>query len=107
MKINANEQRELLELQAQLTRLKIAAEYLKQQKAREQQSIIDSGFNKAVGLTHQALSLSNGLPSSRLLWNSVFLPLRWRQRLLMGAALLLWKYWRDSQSSANRMMRKF
>lgn len=90
------QQREILALQAQLVRLKIAAEYLKQQQARQQQSSIDSGFNKALSLGNAAIGLTDGLPSRRLLWNSVFLPLRWRHRLLVGAALLLWQYWRDS-----------
>ncbi len=94
--MNINEQREILELQVQLARLKIAAEYLKQQQARQQQSLVDDGFNRALGFTQTAIGFTDGLPSRRLLWNSVFLPLRWRQRLLVGTALLLWKFWRDS-----------
>lgn len=96
MRMTSEQQREILELQAQLARLKIAAEYLKQQQARQQQSSIDAGFNKALSLTNTAIGFTDGLPSRRLLWNSVFLPLRWRHRLILGSVLLLWKLWRDS-----------
>lgn len=91
--MNIHEQREILELQVHLARLKIAAEYLKQQ--REQQNLVDDGFNKVLGFAQAVIGLTSGLPSRRLLWSNVFLPLRWRQRLLAGAVLLLWKFWCD------------
>ncbi|MDO5640634.1 MAG: hypothetical protein Q4G28_12285 [Neisseria sp.] len=102
MSMTSKQQREILELQAQLARLKIAAEYLKQQQERQQQSSIDAGFNKVLGAANSALGLTDGLPSNRLLWNSVFLPLRWRQRLLVGVGLLLWQFWRDSAHDGTR-----
>ncbi|MDO1508883.1 MULTISPECIES: hypothetical protein [unclassified Neisseria] len=81
-----SEERELLELKANLARLKIAAEQLKLRKEREQQKHIDSKFT-------QFVSLADGLPSSDLLWKSAFLPLRWKHRLLLGAGLVLWRWW--------------
>ena len=89
------QERELLEMQAQLARLKIAAEYLQKRRAAEQQSLLDANFSTAVGL-------ANGLPSGHLLWNSVFLPLRWKHRIAAAAALLLWQLWRDGGHSGSR-----
>ncbi|MDO5073037.1 Uncharacterised protein [Neisseria animaloris] len=81
-----SEERELLELKANLARLKITAEQLKLRKARAQQKHIDSKFN-------QFVSLADGLPSSDLLWKSAFLPLRWKHRFMLGAGLVLWRLW--------------
>ena len=54
------QERELLEMQAQLARLKIAAEYLQKRRAAVQQSLLEANFSKAVGL-------ANGLSSADLM----------------------------------------
>ena len=83
-----HEERQLLEMQAELARLKITAERLKMQRARERQSMIDTGFNTILGL-------ADGLPSQNLIWKSLLLPLSWKHRILTAAGLLLWQVWRQ------------
>ncbi|MFV2028779.1 hypothetical protein [Neisseria sp. S1] len=95
MGLSNKEKIALLELEAQLVRLRIAAEYLKKQKLTREQQRVDAGFNQALGITKTAFGLTKGLPSSRLLWNGLMLPVRWRYRILAGAALVLWQLFRD------------
>lgn len=95
MGISNKEKRELLELEAQLIRLRIAAEYLKKQKLAREQKHVDAGFNQALGITKTVFGLTKGLPSSKLLWNGLILPLRWRYRILAGVALVFWRLFRE------------
>lgn len=83
-----SEERKLLEMQAELARLRITAQRLKKQQAGRRQGLIDSGFNTVVGL-------ADGLPSQRLLWKSLLLPLSWKHRIITAAGLLVWQVWRQ------------
>lgn len=77
---NKSEQRQLLELEADLMRLKITAQHLKMKKANEQHSSLDT-----------ILGLTDIIPTHHLLRKSLLLPLGWKNRILAGAAYLLWK----------------
>ncbi|MFC3873073.1 hypothetical protein [Neisseria musculi] len=83
-----NEERKLLEMQAELARLKITAARLKMQRARERKNMIDTGFNTV-------LSLADNAPPQSLLWKSLLLPLSWKHRIFAAAGLLLWQVWRQ------------
>ncbi|MGB4882950.1 MAG: hypothetical protein WBO82_07970 [Neisseria sp.] len=91
-KLSTKEKRELLELQVELLHLKIAVEQLKKRKYYSQQNLLDTKFMSAFNLTE-------GLPSGKLLWNTLLLPLNWRKRLLVGSGLFLWQLYRDTQSN--------
>ena len=97
--LTAKQERELLELRVELLRLKIAAEQLKRRQARAQQNAIDRNFMSA-------LSLADGLPSGKLLWNTLLLPLNWRNRLLAGVGLFLWQVYRNVSSPSPRVRRR-
>lgn len=87
--MSADKERKLLEMQAELARLKITAERLKIRQERERQTLIDSGFNTF-------LSLADGLPSQNLIWKGLLLPLGWKHRILTAAGLMLWQVWRQN-----------
>lgn len=89
-KFNAEQQREILEMQAELARLRIAAEYLKKRQEDQRQQQTDLGLSRM-------MQLADDLPSGNLLWKTVFLPLRWKHRLLAAAALLIWQMWRKTK----------
>ncbi|WP_373746017.1 hypothetical protein [Neisseria dentiae] len=86
--MNADEERKLLVMQAELARLKITAEHLKIKQERKRQTLIDSSFNTFLGL-------ADGLPSQNLIWKSLLLPLSWKRRIFTAAGLLLWQVWRQ------------
>lgn len=85
-KSSIQEQRELLSLQADLVRLKMAVAQKRQQQ-------------EALGQTDQLLTLLAGsaekIGTRPLLWRAVLLPAKWRHRVLLGGALLLWQWWRN------------
>lgn len=86
--MNANEERKLLEMQAELARLKITAERLKMRRERERQSRTDTGFDTILGL-------AGSLSSQNLVRKSLLLPLSWKHRIFTTAGLLLWQIWRQ------------
>ena len=71
-------------MQAELLRLKMTAEHLKNRKAKEQEHFWESGATALLGLADTA-------PAKKLLWKTFFLPLGWKNRILAGAALAAWK----------------
>ena len=86
------EERELLELQAELARLKIQAAQLKRarNRARDRSHAAVHAFLNFKQLANSAGSLI----SNRQLFKIALLPTRWQYRLLLGGALLAWEYWR-------------
>lgn len=89
------EERELLELQAELSRLKIKAAQLKRarNRARDRSHAAVHAFLNFKQLANSAGSLI----SNRQLFKIALLPTRWQYRLLLGGALLAWEYWRLQQ----------
>ena len=89
------EERELLELQAKLARLKIQAAQLKRarNRARDRSHATVHAFLNFKQLANSAGSLI----SNRQLFKIAMLPTRWQYRLLLGGALLAWEYWRLQQ----------
>ena len=90
---NIQDERELIERQAQLARVKVAASYLKQRQEQAKQSELDSSFNYVLSTFSQATKLSSGLPSNKLLWNTIFLPMKWQNRIWVAIGLLAWQMW--------------
>ena len=76
------QQRELLALQAELARLRIRSESLRQQARNRSGKHIDW------------LKLADGLPVVMLLWQAAVLPARKQRRLLPQFGRLLWRWWR-------------
>lgn len=91
------EERELLELQAELSRLKIKAAQLKRARNR--------AFDRSHAAVHAFLNFkqlansAGSLISNRQLFKIALLPTRWQYRLLLGGALLAWEYWRLQQNN--------
>lgn len=81
-----DEQRQLLQMQAELLRLKITAERLRQQRQTARQAD-----------WQQALSLLGNLPLSGLAVRAVTRSRRWRHKLLMAAAMGVLAWWRQQQ----------
>ena len=75
------QQRELLTLQAELARLKIRSEQLRQQ-----------GRNRA-GKPIDWLKLADRLPLAMLLWQAAVLPAPKQRQLLPKFGRLLWRWW--------------
>ena len=75
------QQRELLALQAELARLKIRSENLRQQ-----------GRNRA-GKPIDWLKLADSLPLAMLLWQAAVLPAPKQRQLLPKFGRLLWRWW--------------
>ena len=75
------QQRELLTLQAELARLKIRSEQLRQQ-----------GRNRA-GKPIDWLKLADSLPLAMLLWQAAVLPAPKQRQLLPKFGRLLWRWW--------------
>ena len=75
------QQRELLALQAELARLKIRSENLRQQ-----------GRNRA-GKPIDWLKLADSLPVAMLLWQAAVLPAPKQRQLLPKFGRLLWRWW--------------
>ena len=75
------QQRELLTLQAELARLKIRSENLRQQ-----------GRNRA-GKPIDWLKLADSLPLAMLLWQAAVLPAPKQRQLLPKFGRLLWRWW--------------
>ena len=75
------QQRELLALQAELARLKIRSEQLRQQ-----------GRNRA-GKPIDWLKLADSLPLAMLLWQAAVLPAPKQRQLLPKFGRLLWRWW--------------
>ena len=75
------QQRELLTLQAELARLKIRSEQLRQQ-----------GLNRT-GKPIDWLKLADSLPLAMLLWQAAVLPAPKQRQLLPKFGRLLWRWW--------------
>ena len=75
------QQRELLTLQAELARLKIRSEQLRQQ-----------GRNRT-GKPIDWLKLADSLPLAMLLWQAAVLPAPKQRQLLPKFGRLLWRWW--------------
>ncbi|MDO5070778.1 hypothetical protein LVJ85_08060 [Neisseria sp. Dent CA1/247] len=80
-----SEQRKLLQMQAELARLKITAEHLKTRKAKEQDNFFENSLSTVV-------SLADAVPSGNMLFKTFFLPLSWKYRIITGMALAAWKF---------------
>lgn len=87
-KRNIREERELLELEIELARLKLAAAELK--RRREQQA-----DNQQDSIGHELLNLAGNASTKGLAWRAAALPVSLKHRLLLGAAFLAWEYWRN------------
>ena len=79
--LSKTQQRELLTLQAELTRLKIRSEQLRQQ-----------GRNRA-GKPIDWLKLADSLPLAMMLWQAAVLPAPKQRQLLPKFGRLLWRWW--------------
>ena len=75
------QQRELLALQAELARLKIRSEHLRQQGRNRASKPIDW------------LKLADSLPLAMLLWQAAVLPAPKQRQLLPKFGRLLWCWW--------------
>ena len=75
------QQRELLTLQAELARLKIRSEQLRQQGRNRTNKPIDW------------LKLADSLPLAMLLWQAAVLPAAKQRQLLPKFGRLLWRWW--------------
>lgn len=75
------QQRELLALQAELARLKIRSEQLRQQSRNRTNKPIDW------------LKLADSLPLAMLLWQAAVLPAAKQRQLLPKFGRLLWRWW--------------
>ncbi|MBH5330263.1 hypothetical protein H9Q10_11375 [Eikenella sp. S3360] len=84
--ISKRQQRELLALQAELARLKIRAEQLKQRKRQQQGRGTD---------WQRWLKLADRLPLAMLLWQAAVLPPAKQRALLPKAGRMLWRWWRS------------
>ncbi|KPN70916.1 hypothetical protein [Neisseria sp. 83E34] len=78
------EERELLELECKLTRLKINVERQKLKQARQ---------HTPDGPASQVLDFVGSMPSHSL-WKSVLLPMKWKHRAMVGAALMAFEFWK-------------
>ncbi|EGZ44861.1 hypothetical protein [Neisseria wadsworthii] len=81
------EERELLELECKLTRLKIDLERQKLRRSRRQEPD---------GPAAQVLDLVSNMPSQSL-WKSVLLPIKWKHRAMLGAALMAFEFWKKKR----------
>ncbi|XXQ68475.1 hypothetical protein ACKLNO_00965 [Neisseriaceae bacterium B1] len=91
-KMTREEERELLELQAMLSRLKIQAAQVKsQQKRRQEQAPSETMLNFA--------NSASSFVSNNNLLKLAMLPARWKHRILLGGALMAWEYYRAHQNS--------
>ena len=79
------QQRELLALQAELARLKIRSEQLRQQSRNRTHKPIDW------------LKLADSLPLAMLLWQAAVLPAPKQRQLLPKFGRLLWRWWSSKQ----------
>ncbi|HFC8518675.1 hypothetical protein [Neisseria weaveri] len=79
-KMTVKEQRELLQLQARLARLKISTEHLRAKKQAEQSGNITN-----------MLSLSNFSLPDNVLLKVLALPLSWKNRALLGTGWFLFQ----------------
>ena len=84
------QQRELLTLQAELARLKIRSEQLRQQ-----------GRNRA-GKPIDWLKLADSLPLAMLLWQAAVLPAPKQRQLLPKFGRLLWRWWISEQGKGKK-----
>lgn len=80
-----SEERKLLEMQAELLRLKITAAHLKTKKAKKQDNFLENSLGTVV-------SLADAVPSSNVLFKTFFLPLSWKYRIMAGTVLAAWKF---------------
>ena len=87
-KHNKRQERELLELEIELARLKLAAGEL--QRRREQQA-----SRQSENIGQELLSLAGNASAKGLAWRAVTLPVSLKHRLLVCAAFLAWEYWRN------------
>ncbi len=84
------QQRELLALQAELARLEIRAEQLKQRKLQGQGRRTD---------WQSWLTLADRLPIIMLLWQAAVLPPNRQRELLPKVGQMLWRWWRSPPPS--------
>ena len=94
-KLSKREERELLELEIELARLKLAAGELQRQRLQQQRQ-----QNESIG--YELLELAGRASHSKFAWSAIMMPARWKSRLLVGAALLAWEYWRKQQNQHYR-----
>ncbi|KPN74919.1 hypothetical protein AKG43_00715 [Neisseria sp. 74A18] len=80
-----SEERKILEMQAELARLKMTAEHLKTRRAKEKDNFFENSLSTVV-------SLADAVPSKNILFKTFFLPLGWKYRIIAGAALAAWKF---------------
>ncbi|WP_225747537.1 hypothetical protein [Eikenella sp. Marseille-P7795] len=90
--ISKQQQRELLALQAELARLKIRAEQLKQ---RQRQQGRGSDWQRW-------LKLADHLPAAMLLWQAAVLPPAKQRALLPKAGRMLWRWWRSLPAESGK-----
>ena len=87
-KYNKQQERELLELEIELARLKLASGELRRRRTQQ-----TSRHSESIG--QELLSLAGNASAKGLAWRAVTLPVSLKHRLLVGAAFLAWEYWRN------------
>ena len=97
-KLSKQEERELLELEIERARLKLATGELLR-KRQQQQRQQDEHFG------HKLIELAGQASQKKLTWSAVMMPARWKHRVLVGIALLAWEYWRKQQNHSYRSYR--
>lgn len=91
-KMTRDEERELLELEAMLARLKIQAAQAKKKKTRVQ------GKSSVNNMLNFANTAGNFISNQNLL-KLAMLPVRWKHRLLLCGGLMAWEFYRSQQKS--------
>lgn len=87
-KMTREEERELLELQAKLSRLKIQVAQAKKKQARRKENA------PADNILHLVNSAGSFVSNNSLL-KLAMLPTSWKYRVLLGGTLLAWEYYRN------------
>lgn len=98
-KMTREEERELLELQAMLSRLKIQAAQTKSQQARQKEK------SSSESMLNFATTAGNFFTNSNLL-KLAMLPSSWKNRILLGGALIAWEYYRKQQNPTKKSNRR-
>lgn len=89
-KLTPAQERELLELQAMLARLKIQAAQVQTKQRRRHEKIS----------THTMLGLANSanhIMKNHGVFKIAMLPQKWKYRLLLGGALMAWEWYRTQK----------
>ncbi len=83
MNKHLREEQQLLQLKAEVLRLKLLTQQAQRQRQRQQPDKLS-----------ETLGLLEKLPAASLAWRAVNLPKRLSSKALIATALLAWAYWR-------------